>query len=72
MNRFLGYLVLCLILSIGAYGKAPTDSLLRELNKAMEKSAAYDSIKLQHIDSIKRSLATAANDTALQFNIYRQ
>ena len=72
MNRFLSFLALCLILFTSVYGKTPADSLLRELNKAMAGSAAYDSIKLRHIDSIKRSLVTAPDDPALRYNIYRQ
>ncbi len=72
MNRIPGYLILCLFFSINAYGKAPADSLLKELNKEMAKSAAYDSIKIRGIDSIKRTRQAAGNDVAQQYLICRQ
>ncbi|PSL49412.1 hypothetical protein CLV51_101744 [Chitinophaga niastensis] len=73
MNRILGCLILLISMCMGAYGKTPMDSLLRELNRTMEKSATYDSIKLRGIDSIKRSLTRAAsNDLPLRFHIYQQ
>lgn len=72
MNRILGYLFLFLLFAIQASGKAPTDSLLKELNKAMEKSAIYDSIKLRGIERIKQDLPAAANNPVLRFNIYHQ
>ncbi|TWF44811.1 hypothetical protein FHW36_101733 [Chitinophaga polysaccharea] len=71
MNRILGYLVLCLLCTIHTYGVAPTDSLLRELNKAMEQSATYDAVKLRNIDSIKRGWP-AASDPASQYLICLQ
>lgn len=72
MNRILGYLILFITIATHAYGKTPTDSLLRELNKAMEKSAVYDSIKLKGIDSIKRRLPAVANNLTARFHIYLQ
>jgi len=72
MNRILGYLVLCLLLSINAYGKTPIDSLLKELNKEMAKSATYDSIKLLGIDSIKHLRHAAGNDPAQQYHLCQQ
>lgn len=72
MNRILGYLVLCLLLSINAYGKTPIDSLLKELNKEMAKSAVYDSVKLQGIDSIKHLWHAAGNDPVQQYRLCQQ
>ncbi|WP_089896767.1 DUF6377 domain-containing protein [Chitinophaga arvensicola] len=72
MNRILGYLVLCLLFSVNAFGKTPTDSLLKELNKEMAKSATYDSIKLRGIDSIKRLRLAAGNDPAHQYLLCQQ
>lgn len=72
MNRILGYLVLCLLLSINAFGKTPIDSLLKELNKEMAKSATYDSTKLLGIDSIKHLWYAAGNDPVQQYQLCQQ
>ncbi|MEC5147911.1 DUF6377 domain-containing protein [Chitinophaga sp. 212800010-3] len=67
MNRFLSKLILCLLLSFNIYGSTPTDSLLRELNKAMARSASYDAVKLHGIDSIKRNRPAAGDSPDKQF-----
>ncbi|MFY0252952.1 DUF6377 domain-containing protein [Chitinophaga sp. 30R24] len=72
MNRILGFLVVCIMISVSVWGQNSTDSLLQELNLAMAKSAAYDAIKLKDIDSLKRSWTATANNPDARYYICQQ
>ncbi|WP_349315756.1 DUF6377 domain-containing protein [Chitinophaga sp. MM2321] len=72
MNRIIGCLILLLTLHFTVYGNTPQQALLKELNSNIERSGAYDALKVKGIDSIKHTLAGAGSDLTLRFNINQQ
>lgn len=71
MHRLLGCLLLFFIVIPGAEGRSPLDSLIKELNRYIEKAPVYDSIKRHQIDSV-RSLLLNAHTPAQCYPVYQQ
>ncbi|RBL93391.1 DUF6377 domain-containing protein [Chitinophaga flava] len=72
MTRILGCLLVLLTLLMNVFGKPPQDSLLKELNRSIEKAPVYDAMKVKGIDSIKHTLANTGADPATRYRIYQQ
>ncbi len=63
--------LMLLVLSTTAWAQSKTDSLLAELDRAIETSARYDEAKVQSIQQLKQSAGKVlATDLPARFNIY--
>ncbi|MBV7528588.1 DUF6377 domain-containing protein [Chitinophaga sp. sic0106] len=71
MRRIFGGLFFTLLsLAAHAKGKPYTDSILQALNQTIERAAAYDSIKIKKIDSIRRQRPQGSPE--LTYNYYQE
>ncbi|GEP92950.1 hypothetical protein SAMN05660909_04911 [Chitinophaga terrae (ex Kim and Jung 2007)] len=72
MNRILSCLAILLFVPFAVKAKSPADSLLKELNKAMEQSTLYDSFKIKSIDSLRNRLQMTSHDPVSLYQSYLQ